>query len=233
MAGGFTLKSRRTPDYIGTNAEQAKPNTQFIENGALVIANGSVLPASAQTDKVYGIYSGLEIPKEIFPGSRPTAHKSSVGYGERCMFLPGKDSSLEYETFLTGSDVPTVSNLSADANAVNTSTVKFTLASGTTGDFNGGCIFSNGEQRNILTSVRAANAWTITVDLPFTRIITTGDKVTATHLNVGMRGVKLSAAAPDQGISPTKGDETGGFCEITEVLLSHTKAKASVRFQGY
>lgn len=231
MAGGFTLKSRRTPDYISTDAVQAKPDTQFVENGALVIANGAVLPASAQADKIYGIYNGLEIPKEIYPGSRPVAHKSSVGYGERCMFLPGKGSSLEYETFLTGADVPSVSNLAADANAVSDSTVKFTLASGTTGDFNGGCIFSNGEQRNILTSVRAANVWTITVDRPFTRRITTGDKVTATHLNVGMMGVKLSSSAPDQGISPTKGDETGGYCEITEVVLSHTKAKASVRFQ--
>lgn len=231
MANGFMLKNRRVGVYINNDAIQAYPDTQFYPAGALEFSNGMLKPVNAQADKVHGIYNGLEIPKEIYPGSRPTADKSSVAYGERCLFIPVIDSEYEFETDMTGSDALAILNQDALSNA-DLSTVKFTYASGSSNDFNGGCILANGQQRNILTSTRASDTWTITVDRPFVRAITTGDKVTATHLNVGIKNCKLSSSAPYYGISPTKGDETGGYCEITEMILNHVVPKASVRFKS-
>lgn len=230
MANGFTLVSRRCPDYISLDAIQAKPDTQFYQNCALELANGCLLPINAQADKVVGVYNSLEIPKSVYPGSRPVAHKSSVSEGEKCLYTPQPNDSAEYETEMTGVDALAIMNVAGDSNAVTT-TVKV-AGSGTNGDYDGGTVFALGEQRNITASTISGDVWTFTVDRAFPRAVTTGDKVTATHLNVGLKNVKMSSSLPCMGISPTKGDETGGYFEITEVRLDHVRPIIAGRFKA-
>lgn len=231
MANGFIHSKRRQPVYVSTSNKVAYPDTQFKLCGALEFSNGMLKPINGATDKVAGIYNSLELPAAYYPGSRPVAHKSSTGYGEKVFYTPGNESNdVEYETDMNGVDALAVLNGDALTNT-DLSTVKFDYAAGSAGDFTGGCIYADGQQRNITNNTKAGDTHTITVDRPFTRAITAGDKVTATHLNAGMTAVKMSPAVVDMGISAVKGDETGGYVEITEMILNHVRPVAVVIFR--
>lgn len=227
MAEGFIHMTSSLPIGLQTLTRTAVPSTQYLANGALENSNGCLKPVNAQTDKVVGVFNALLHPAELF-NKRTTKHLSHASIVEKVQAIPGFDSQCEFATFMTGSDVLAFQNLAANANSTATE-VKF-AGSITAGDLNGGCIFANGEQRNITNSTISGGVVTVTVDRAFSRAITTGDYITATHLNAGIRGVKLSSAAPGLGISPIKGDESGGYVEIVAMELSLARPRAIVRF---
>lgn len=228
MANGFQYVNNHNDTMVAKRHILAKPSTQFVQGGLLEIANGSVLPLNAADDKAFGVFDSLSLPASLV---RPATKRLSTTLGETVGLIPCLDNDAVFQSDMSGLDAPVMQNLNAISGTTTTVVVADTTA-GTTSDFNGGCIFVNGEQRNILTSVLGGGNFTFTVDRPFTQAPAAGNKVTASYMNAGMKNVKLAATNPDQGVSRALADKTGGFVEIVQVILDHVDAKILVKFRS-
>lgn len=228
MANGFQYVNNDNDTMVAKRHIQAKASTQFVAGGLLEIALGVLLPLNAAADKAFGVFDSLSVPAAV---PRPTTKRLSTTAGEVVGMIPCLDNDAIFQTDMSGTDAPIMQNLAVISGTTTTVVIADTT-SGTTGDFNGGCILVNGEQRNIVTSVLAAGNFTITVDRAFTTAPVAGDKYTACYFNAGMKNVKLAATNPDQGVSRALADLSGGYVEIYKVILSHTDAKVQVKFRS-
>lgn len=218
MAGGFILYERDNTAFKAIMREFiAKPSTQFAGGDALVFVNGRLEQAATAANQVDAVLQSL---KTLASAMRPaTANLSSASGGDKAIYIPCRGNGLAFKTFLTGGDAPPINGTACNANA--TTTLVLVTAAGSTGDYTGGTIFANGEQRTIVTDVVGAGTHTFTVNQPFTRAITTGDTAIVVPFSRGTRGVKLSASTVYQGISPAVADKSGGKVDIEDVSLNN------------
>ena len=228
MANGFQYVTNDNDTMVAKRHILAKPSTQFVQGGLLEIANGSLLPLNAATDKAFGVFDSLSVPASLV---RPATKRLSTTLGEVVGMIPCLDNEAIFQSDMSGLDAPIMQNVNAISGTTTTVVVADTT-SGSTSDFNGGCLFVNGEQRNILTSDLGGGNFTFTVDVPFTQAPAAGNKVTVSYMNAGMKNVKLAATNPDQGVSRALADKSGGYTEIVKVILSHTDAKIQVKFRS-
>lgn len=224
MAGGFTLASVGSGRARLANAP-SEPSTQYKAGDALIFTYGQAYRAAAAS-VVRGILSGMRPDDSEFEMATPllsTTKQQIVDYE------PVDDTDKLYKTFLTGVDAPPILDVAANANS--TTNLVLVTAAGSSSDYLGGTVFSNGEQRNIITDAVNGGVHTFTVDKAFTRAITTGDKVRAVPFAKGTRHVKLSASDAAQGISPAIADKSGGYVSIAGVDLSGDYPFAIVWFE--
>jgi hypothetical protein len=222
MAGGFTLADRDNTTFQAVMRQKIlKPSTQFAGGDALIHTAGRLEKASTVTDTVDGILNAMITPPNKM---RPdTAFLSSASGGEEGQYIPCRGNGLKFRTNLTGDDAPPVDEVAADATSTTSAVVVTHGTTTSNGDFTGGTLFCNGEQRTITSSTYSGGKHTFNLNKPLTSIAT-GDLVTVVPFAKGTRGVKLSAgaSAAHRGIDPSVAGKSGGKVNIEEVFLKNT-----------
>lgn len=233
MAYGFRRVNTRANNFPRLDQRIGVASTTYSAQCALIFSKGRLTPATSQTDKVIGIFNAkITRAQDIIPANKLVTNDPS----EDIQYIPaGAQAPSEvFETVLdgtAGADAPIFNGDAIPAGSTTTAVKVTDTTSGTNGDFDGGVLAINGEQRNIVTSTVAAGVWTLTLESALSAAPVAGDLVYVNYWNAGQLGVKLSAGTPSKGVSTALADKTGGYVNIVDVDLLSIPAKALVTFQ--
>lgn len=202
----------------------ATASTQYYDGDLIIMTEGKATRAGAQTDKPVGVLNAMSTPVSLV---RPATRLLSTTLGEKIQYMPCDGNGEIFQTDLTGDDAPPINGTACNANT-DATLVKVTAA-GSTGDYDGGQIYCNGEQRTIVDDTVGGGVHTFTVVPAFTRAITTNDTAKVVPWSRGINVVKLSASSGQtaRGISPAVADKTGGYARIEDVDLKNLTVNVS------
>ena len=186
-------------------AGELAASTAFQPGDALEVASGVLSRLNAQTDKVFGVFQDLKVPKEV--RAQPTKYTSTTA-GEMGLIL---SPTGIFQTFLDGADAPLVNGLGC-ISGTTASAIKFTSPFGSgenSADFDLGVLFCNGEQRTVASGAFSGTTYTLTLNRALTNTPAVGDLVYVVSFNIGFKP-KFSSSAPYRGVSTAIADANNG-----------------------
>lgn len=221
MAGGFFIIDRDNTTFQAVLREAIlKPSTQFAGGDGLIFTNGRLERASVATATLDAILNAMVLPASL---ARPATAFLTTTLGERGQHIPCRGNKLKFMTRLTGLDAPPINAQAADATSTAAApVVAIALGGDGANDFQNGTLFCNGEQRTISASAFGAGKHTFTLNQSLSAAPAAGDLVTVVPFSHGVKGVKLAAASPWQGIDTSVGGKTGGKVDIERVSLRNS-----------
>lgn len=185
-------------------AGELAASVTYAPGDAMEVASGVLARLNAQTDKVFGVFQDLKVPKEV--RAQATKYASTTA-GEFGLILSPVGI---FQTFLDGTDAPLVNGVAVKS-GTTASAIKFdspSLGSENAADFDLGVLFLNGEQRTVASGALSGTEYTLTLNRALSSTPAVGDLVYVVSFNIGFKP-KFSSTAY-RGISTARADANNG-----------------------
>lgn len=198
MAGFQFVKSLSGSNDV-LRKMQLAPSQTVVKGNALEFTYGKLSNVDAQTDVVYFV-----------------AHESGTSTATSKTLIeviPAAGTNNIFQVGITPllNDVTVVSSTST--------TVVCAASAGSSNDMRGGVVRVAGQDRLIASNTYGGGNVTITVSEAWDVNPTTSDSVRAVSFGPGTTALKLNSSTPQNLLSTTLGDETGGKVRVIDVNL--------------